>query len=778
MGQLPRYEGLLILICFLTTASAFAETGGPDHAGYVWADSFEENISYEWIEIPAASRNPLDLGDDDMAGPIDLPFEFVFYGSHYSAFYVGSNGSIAFRLIDMSTGFSGQCPLPDPDEPNLSIYGFYQDLNPTEPTSEAVYYGLMGEPGSRTLVVTFEQIDLFLNDWSSDPVTFQMVLTEGDERIRVNVMESGELAGGPRWSDDTTIGIENENGTHGVGLCPGTGGIPDGYSVHFFRTDGPGIFPHQQETVAQPGTELQLNYSIRNFGDEPQTFLTTPTSSLGWTVTSNPSNVAIPTGESRDVQIEVRVPPDAAVAISDRVTVRVVAGQNEAQSSALIRLNHPSDAWQTIAPLPQPLAHGHLVATDGRLFFMGGEYSDPENSLPTPVASTWSWSPEENIWRDEGMADLPAPVTRGASCAMSGRIYFLGGLDGPAPHGEHWSFQPELWIYDSILDVWSRAAPPAHGLALAGMACRPGKVYVVGGWSDVDGDGILIKKPEGEDTTLALLWIYDTNENEWSSATPPEFSPAAAAFTGVGDEFILAGGILDDPSEPDSMWMLRYTSIYDPDTDHWSEGGILPDDMTYFADAAYKGQLCIVGGDGNGGALNGWLCYGDGAWIEQLDHINVARKAPAAAVLGEHIYLAGGYDADAVATEQAERWPTAQLPDPSEEDGGIDAGLDADAGTDTDGGVDAGVDAGTDAGADSGSNDGGDSGSGDGADAGPASDAGDAGDIDDGGQGDPGSSDEFDGDGCGCMQAVPAAPAISLWLVFLLPLARRRSRRV
>ena len=49
---------------------------------------------------------------------------------------------------------------------------------------------------------------------------------------------------------------------------------------------------------------------------------------------------------------------------------------------------------------------------------------------------------------DAAVADFPVPLTAGSACYMSGRIYYVGGWDGAASDGTHWSFSPDIYIYN------------------------------------------------------------------------------------------------------------------------------------------------------------------------------------------------------------------------------------------------------------------------------------------------------------------------------------------
>ena len=255
-------------------AGAQAAVGGPDRFGYGWADSDEATVTYEWIDV--GTTDCVTLNDDAQSSAIPIGFTFNFYGVDYTETYIGSNGFLAFQTSDLSRGFAGQCPLPEAgtgtsSTPNNGIYGFYQDLDPRVIASGpgTICYATLGTAGDQTFVVSYVNVDYYQGSpaWGSDPVTFQIVLYEGSNEAQVNIQESGTNAGLPRWDDNTTIGIENGDGTMGLSLCGWSTGtrIPDLYSVRFVASDSFGVFPGAASDTAAPGGTVTFDLEMLNF---------------------------------------------------------------------------------------------------------------------------------------------------------------------------------------------------------------------------------------------------------------------------------------------------------------------------------------------------------------------------------------------------------------------------------------------------------------------------------------------------------------------------------
>ncbi|SVC05822.1 uncharacterized protein METZ01_LOCUS258676, partial [marine metagenome] len=101
-------------------------SGGPDSYGYVFIDSNEpDGPQFNYINFDGETIT--NMGDDDYRGPIQLPFDFTFYGETYSQVYINSNGSVSFGTGNTEYNNS---TIPDQGVPNNLIAFFWDDLNP------------------------------------------------------------------------------------------------------------------------------------------------------------------------------------------------------------------------------------------------------------------------------------------------------------------------------------------------------------------------------------------------------------------------------------------------------------------------------------------------------------------------------------------------------------------------------------------------------------------------------------------------------------------------
>jgi subtilisin family serine protease/uncharacterized membrane protein len=174
----------------LTSNIAPEEQGGPDGFGYAFADSNQSGgPTFDWIDI-SDSGNQLSLSDDSYFFPIDLPFNFNFYGTNYNQVAVGSNGTVYFQ--DAYLGLSNiSIPSRNIYIPQVFIAVYWDDLNPS--ANGAIYYELIGSAPNRKLILQWQDVAHYGN--SSDTITAQAILLEGSNSILVQYLDPSNEAG-------------------------------------------------------------------------------------------------------------------------------------------------------------------------------------------------------------------------------------------------------------------------------------------------------------------------------------------------------------------------------------------------------------------------------------------------------------------------------------------------------------------------------------------------------------------------------------------------------
>jgi S-layer homology domain len=145
--------------------------GGPDGFGY----SYDDSVSYSWI---SASTNSGLTGDDEYTGPIDIGFNFPFYGMPQSQLYFSTNGLITFGAG--SWDWSGS-DIPNEMNPNNLIAPFWDDLRVGNPyNTGAIYYSQGGSAPNRYFVVEWRNVE-YWDDTQN--ISFEAILHENGDIV-------------------------------------------------------------------------------------------------------------------------------------------------------------------------------------------------------------------------------------------------------------------------------------------------------------------------------------------------------------------------------------------------------------------------------------------------------------------------------------------------------------------------------------------------------------------------------------------------------------------
>lgn len=154
-----------------------------------------------------------------------------------------------------------------------------------------------------------------------------------------------------------------------------------------------------------------------------------------------------------------------AVALDDRI---LVPGGCDAQGIPVPVVHAyatEADAWETPAPLPEPLCAYALAAFEGAAYLFGGWNGSQYRDV------AYRYAPETNVWT--AIASPPTARAFGAAGALGNRIFYIGGYDG-AERATCEAYMPEE-------NRWESCAPlllPRGGLSLAAAG---GHLYAIGG---------------------------------------------------------------------------------------------------------------------------------------------------------------------------------------------------------------------------------------------------------------------------------------------------------
>ena len=229
-------------------------SGGPDAFGYTWKDSDEPTggPTFNWIDISVSGTDvTTGLTDDNFIGPFSIGFNFPFYDSVYTQFWISSNGLIGFGpTADLSA--LGNTAFPTAATPNNIIAWCWDDLNILDPDSPGgkVYYQVV----NGDLVIEYKaypEYDAATNP--GDVITAEVILSSnGKIKIQYQTIAPGfDVLG-------CTVGLENNNGTSGLQVAYNAAYLHNNLALQFkhpantwLASDPSGAFvaPHSKDTV-------------------------------------------------------------------------------------------------------------------------------------------------------------------------------------------------------------------------------------------------------------------------------------------------------------------------------------------------------------------------------------------------------------------------------------------------------------------------------------------------------------------------------------------------
>jgi hypothetical protein len=201
---------------------SFRGSGGPDLFGYKWIDSDDpQGPDYVWEDISTtgtqvASWTPtgtMSATDEGYAGPLNLGFNFKYYGQAKSQIFISTNGLLTFSPI--STNIYSNATIPTAAEPNEIICPFWDDLDAKAPGT--VHYK---QDGNRFII----QWTNYQRYSGTASYTWQVVIYSSGKILFYFNSMSGTL-------DGATTGIENGAGNDGLQLSYNSTFVKNNFAV-------------------------------------------------------------------------------------------------------------------------------------------------------------------------------------------------------------------------------------------------------------------------------------------------------------------------------------------------------------------------------------------------------------------------------------------------------------------------------------------------------------------------------------------------------------------
>ena len=218
------------------------------------------------------------------------------------------------------------------------------------------------------------------------------------------------------------------------------------------------------------------------------------------------------------------------------------------------------------------------------------EYTDPDYCAATvlngkiyAIASGMFiiYDPATDTWTENTQTEIPTHTNSLTTVTCQNKIYlFKANYENDTIDNQ---------VYDPAFGKWKNKAPK-HGEILGLKAnAVDGKIYFMGGYHYVDSKFVV----------LSSNWAYDPVTDSWSEMAPAPVG-ASGASTVLDGKIYLIGGIYnyDDPFKP---LYTNLVQIFDPQTNQWSQGKPMFNNLTTMAVAATTGsfapkRIYVIGG--------------------------------------------------------------------------------------------------------------------------------------------------------------------------------------
>ena len=284
--------------------------------------------------------------------------------------------------------------------------------------------------------------------------------------------------------------------------------------------------------------------------------------------------------------------------------------------------------WQELPDMPVGKWETGTASIGGKLYLFGGYTKGVRSSKRSDV-----FDPKDGSWTR--IQDMPSAITH-MNAVLDGRtVWFAGGFkDGYKGHAI-----AEVWNYDLAKDRYTAAPLLPEPRAGGGLARVGRQLHYLGGLkADRDTDA--------SDHWILDLDLWAAGSARWTNASPLPVPRNQFSTVVLGTEIYVIGGQFHH----DSMQLDQpRVDIYDTATDSWSRGPTLPKGHSH-AEAGtfvHGGRVYMVGGHttpaGGSKAVDpDILVLRPGGDWKLLGKLPMPLSSPAAAIIGDRLYVAGG----------------------------------------------------------------------------------------------------------------------------------------
>ncbi|XP_049639210.1 kelch-like protein 25 [Suncus etruscus] len=223
-------------------------------------------------------------------------------------------------------------------------------------------------------------------------------------------------------------------------------------------------------------------------------------------------------------------------------------------------------------------------------------------------------------------ADLPSPRKEFSASAIGCRVYVTGG------RGSENGVSKDVWVYDTVREEWSKAAPMLIARFGHGSAELDNCLYVVGGHTSLAG-----VFPASPSVSLKQVERYDPAANKWAMVAPLRDGVSNAAVVSARLKLFVFGGTSIHRD------LVSRVQCYDPSENRWAIRAECPQPWRYTAAAVLGSQIFILGGDTEFTAAAAYRFDCDTDQWTRVGDMTAKRMSCHALASGNKLYVVGGY---------------------------------------------------------------------------------------------------------------------------------------
>ncbi|KAF7659386.1 hypothetical protein LDENG_00298550 [Lucifuga dentata] len=257
--------------------------------------------------------------------------------------------------------------------------------------------------------------------------------------------------------------------------------------------------------------------------------------------------------------------------------IYVAGGYRQVSLSSMEAYDPRRNVWLKLADMVAPCSGLAACALFGLLYTVGGRNFSLQNN--TESSALCCYNPMTNQWSQP--ASLNIPRNRVGVGVVDGSIYAVGGSQGSTHHNTVERWDPES-------NCWSFVCPMSVGRLGAGVAACGGALYVVGGFDGQNRWNTVEK--------------YQPDTNTWQELAPMSSTRSGLGLVCLNCHLYAIGGY-------DGQSQLCSVERYNISRNLWEPRASMQHCRSAHGVTVYQGRIFVLGGFNQHGFLSSVECY-------------------------------------------------------------------------------------------------------------------------------------------------------------------------